>query len=93
MSGSPPDVEDAVRKHAIDRLKAKRDFKSLLGTAAIVTVIVIIIWAVSGAEGFWPGWVMLGFGIALFFSGLRAYGPSQGPITEADIQREIDKSS
>lgn len=93
MNDSTTDVQDAARKHALDRLKAKRDFKSLLGTAAFVIAIVIVIWAIAGADEFWPGWVMLGFGIALFFSGLRAYGPSQGPITEADIQREIDKSS
>lgn len=93
MNDSATDVQDAARKHAIDRLKAKRDFKSLLGTAVIVIVIVVVIWAAAGVDEFWPGWVMLGFAIALFFSGLRAYGPHQGPITEAEIQREIDKGS
>jgi hypothetical protein len=93
MNDLPTDAQDATRRHAIARVKAKRDFMSLLGTAALVVVIVVIIWAASGAGAFWPGWVMLGFGIALFFSGMRAYGPSRGPITEAEIQREIDKSS
>ena len=37
--------------------------------------------------------VILGLGIALFFSGLQAYGPHRGPITEAEIQREIDKGT
>jgi hypothetical protein len=93
MDDSPTDVQDEARKYAIDRVKAKRDFMSLLGTAACVIVIVVVIWAFSDSDTFWPIWVMLGLGIALFFSGLRAYGPRRGPITEAEIQREIDKSS
>lgn len=90
MNDPSPEVQDEARKQAIDRLKAKREFKSLLATAAVVIAIVVVIWAASGAGYFWPMWVMLGMGIAVFFSGLRAYGPHQGPITEADIQREID---
>jgi hypothetical protein len=93
MNETSTDVQDEARKQAINRLKAKRDFRSFLGTAAIVIVVCVIIWAVSDSDYFWPIWVMLGLGIGLFFSGLRAYGPHKGPITEADIQREMDKGS
>lgn len=93
MNETSTDVQDEARKQAINRLKAKRDFKSLLGTAAIVIVVCVIIWAVSDSDYFWPIWVMLGLGIGLFFSGLRAYGPHHGAITEADIRREMDKGS
>jgi 2TM domain len=90
---TPTDVQADARKQAIGRLKAKRDFKSFLGTAAIVIVIVVAIWALSDQGYFWPIWVILGLGIALFFSGLQAYGPHRGPITEAEIQREMDKGA
>jgi uncharacterized membrane protein len=93
MNDTPTDVQDDARRQAISRLKAKRDFKSFLGTAAIVIVVVIVVWALSDSEYFWPIWVILGLGIALFFSGLQAYGPHRGPITEAEIQREIDKGT
>jgi uncharacterized membrane protein len=93
MNDTPTDVQDDARKQAISRLKAKRDFKSFLGTAAIVIVVVIVVWALSDSDYFWPIWVILGLGIALFFSGLQAYGPHRGPITEAEIQREMDKGS
>jgi hypothetical protein len=93
MHDTPTDLQDEARKQAIKRLKAKRDFKSFLGTAAVVIVVVVAIWALSDSDYFWPIWVILGLGIALFFSGLQAYGPHQGPITEAEIQREIDKGS
>ncbi|HZO07306.1 MAG TPA: 2TM domain-containing protein [Solirubrobacterales bacterium] len=93
MNDAPTDVQDDARKQAIRRLKAKRDFKSFLGTAAIAIVVVIVVWALSDSDYFWPIWVILGLGIALFFSGLQAYGPHRGPITEAEIQREIDKGT
>jgi uncharacterized membrane protein len=92
-SGQPSDVEDAARQRALARLKAKRDFMSLLGTAAIVIAITIVIWAVTDSDSFWPVWVMLGFAIALFFSALQAYGPRRSPITDAEIQREMDKGT
>jgi uncharacterized membrane protein len=87
----PTSRDNEVREHAIARLKAKRDFKSLLGTAVVVTAILTVIWALSDGGYFWPIWVMFGFGVALLFGGWRAYGPSQGPITEEDIQREMEK--
>ena len=93
MNDTPTDVQDYSLMQAISRLKAKVEFKSFLGTAAIVIVVVIVVWALSDSDYFWPIWVILGLGIALFFSGLQAYGPHRGPITEAEIQREIDKGS
>jgi uncharacterized membrane protein len=87
------EAEADARKQALERLKAQRAFRSLLATAAIVSLIAVAIWAVSGAGSFWPVWVMLGMGIAVLFSGLRAYGPGQRPITEAEIDREVDRGS
>jgi fatty acid desaturase len=82
-------AEDAARAATLKRLQAKRRVKSLAATAAFVITVCVIVWAVSGAGSFWPGWVMLGFGIALFASGWHAYGPRQRPITEEEIQREM----
>ncbi len=93
MEGAPAagSEQSEAREYALSRLKAKRDFKSLLGSAAVVSAIVIVIWALSDRGYFWPIWVMFGFGIALLFGGWRAYGPSQGPITEDEIRREMEK--
>ncbi len=72
----PADGQDEARKAAIERLKAKRAFLSLLGTAAFVIAVCIVIWALSDSGYFWPVWVMVGFGFALAGSGWRAYGPA-----------------
>jgi len=48
------------------------------------------IWAFSGAGYFWPIWVLLGWGIGLALNGWTVY--FQRPITEDDIQREMERT-
>ena len=89
-SVSEPEQTDA-RELALRRLKARRSFRSLLGTAIGILAVMIVIWALSGGGYFWPIWVVFGLGIALIATGWQAYGPRQGPITEDEIQREMDR--
>ena len=83
--------EGHARAIALKRLKAKRSFKGLLATAAGVIVLMIVIWALSGGGYFWPIWVVFGLGIALVSTAWQAYGPASAPITEDEIQSEMDK--
>ena len=86
------DVDEGhAREIALKRLKAKRSFKGLLVTAAGVIVLMIVIWALSGGGYFWPIWVVFGLGIALVTTGWQAYGSTTVPITENEIQSEMDK--
>jgi len=84
-------VESDAREQALRRLKAQRAFRNLLLTATGILVVMIAIWALSGGGYFWPIWVVFGLGIALVASAWQAYGPRQRPITEEDIQREIEE--
>jgi len=85
-----PAHEDA-RQQALNRLKAQRSFRGLVLSAIGVLALMIVIWALSGGGYFWPIWVVFGLGIGLVATGWQAYGPRQRPITEEDIQREIDE--
>jgi uncharacterized membrane protein len=87
-----PDADEGhAREIALKRLKAKRSFKGLLATAAGVIALMIVIWALSGGGYFWPIWVVFGLGIALVSTAWQAYGPASAPITEDEIQSEVDK--
>lgn len=82
-------TDEDIRRVARKSLKAKADFKSFLGVAIIVSLIVTGVWFLTGAEGyFWPAWPMLGLAIAVAFAGLNAYGPSSR-ITESAIDAEV----
>ena len=84
------DKPEEARQLAIQRLKMKQDFKGILGGGIFAVVIVVVIWAIGGGGYFWPVWVMLGAAIAIVSQGWKAYGPSNR-ITEADVQREMEK--
>ena len=81
--------ESDARDLALKRLKAKRSFRGLLATAVGVIALMTVIWALSGGGYFWPIWVAFGLGLALVGAGWQAYGPSQRPITEDEIEREM----
>jgi uncharacterized membrane protein len=82
---------DDARKIALKRLKAKRSFRGMLLTALGVSVLMAVIWLLSGGGYFWPIWVMFGLGVALVTTGWSAYGPTSRPITEDEIRAEAEK--
>jgi hypothetical protein len=83
--------QDDARRQALNRLRAQRSFRGFAATAVCVLALMVVIWALSGGGYFWPIWVVFGLGIALVASAWQAYGPRQRPITEEDIQREIEE--
>jgi hypothetical protein len=83
-------TDEEIRQEAIKAVKKKRDFKGHLVAYAIVNAFLVVVWYFTGADYFWPIWVMGGWGIGLAFNAWDAYGRG-GAISEAEIQREIDR--
>ena len=77
------------RAAAIKRINARRDFFKHITVYAVVNAGLIVIWLVTGAGYFWPGWVLGGWGIGLVLHGWDLYG--RRPISEAEIQREMER--
>ncbi len=83
--------ENDTRELAVKRLQAQRQFMATLVSGIGVVLLMVVIWLLSGRGYFWPIWVMFGFAIALATTAWHAYGKPQTPITEDDIQREMDR--
>jgi hypothetical protein len=83
--------DEELRKVAHKRLQAKQGFIYFLFVWLGVSIIVTLVWLLSGGGYFWPGWVIGGMGIAAFFSGLNAYGPPSNVIPESKIDAEVRK--
>lgn len=81
--------EGARHEAALTRLKGKRDFKGHLAVYVIINALLVGIWAASGGSYFWPIWPMIGWGVGVAFHGWGAY--FERPISETDIQREMQK--
>lgn len=85
-------TDEEIRQAAIKAVKRKREFKNHAMAYVIINAFLVILWYfVTGRGYFWPGWVMAGWGIGLAFNAWDAYGRGKGPISEAEIQKEIDR--
>lgn len=81
-------MTDEQRQSAIQRIRAKREFWVHFAVYVAVNAFLVLIWAMTSAEYFWPIWPILGWGIGLVAHAVSAYrGPSE--ISEAQIEREM----
>jgi len=88
------------REAAIARLKRKRKFAEDLFAYLAVNGVLWLIWLLSGPsrDGYlpWPAWVSIIWGFLLAIDAWRAYGSGpigrDRPITEDEIQRELQRS-
>jgi CHASE2 domain-containing sensor protein len=78
-----------ARKQAIARLHAKHNLRTQAGVFALVSLLLVIIWAASGAGEFWPIFPIAAFAVALGVQAWNVYG--QKPITEEQIQEEMQR--
>lgn len=82
--------ESERRADARRRIKRKRDFQRQAVTLVAVSVLLIIIWAATGQGYFWPAFPIVAFALALATQAWHVYG--EKPITEEEIQREMQRS-
>jgi 2TM domain len=80
---------DTARAQARKRVEKRRNLQGGFVAYVVVNAFLIGIWAVSGRGYFWPGWVLGGWGIGMVL-GLWDY--VRGPVTEADIDKELRKT-
>lgn len=83
-------TEEELRELAIKRLRKKKDLVGHLAAYVIINAFLIAIWYfVAGRGYFWPGWVLLGWGVGLLFNVWDVYGRRE--ITESEIRQEMDR--
>jgi hypothetical protein len=88
--GTVQTIEDTndLRDRAIARLKKKSDLRAHLFAYVLVNAMLVGIWAVTGAEFFWPIFPILGWGIGVAFNIWDVYRV-EAP-TEDDIRHEME---
>jgi hypothetical protein len=86
-------TEEAGRKQAIRSIKNRRALLSQAVAFCVVNILMIVIWLATGGGYFWPGWVLLGTGIALAYGFLSFSRRHANAISEEDIRREMEKQA
>jgi len=89
MEGAPTPTDDALREAAVTRLRKKRDFGMHVLVYLLVNGFLVVIWAVTGADFFWPIFPIAGWAIGLAANAWDVYG--RRPISESEIQREMER--
>jgi len=88
MNGVPK-TDDELREQAIQQLKKKRDFRTHIFIYVLVNLMLVVIWAVTGAGFFWPVFPIIGWGIGVAANAWDVY--ARKPITEDEIRRETER--
>ena len=83
-------MTDEQRLQAIRRIRAKRGWWWHFGAYVVGNTFLIIVWALTWTGYFWPGWVLLGWGVGLAAHGLAVFVGSR-PISEEQIQKEMGR--
>lgn len=80
-----------LRERAVERLKAKRDFRGHVLIYVAVNVFLTVIWAVtSGTDGFfWPVFPIVGWGIGIVAHWWDAFHGED--FTEDQIRHEMQR--
>lgn len=81
-------MTEQQRQRAIQRIRDKREFWVHLAVYLAVNTLLVVIWALTASEYFWPLWPILGWGIAIVVHAVRVYWGS-AEISEAQIEREM----
>ena len=89
MEAGTPSTEDTLREQAVTRLKKKRDFATHIVIYVLVNAMLVVIWAVTGSDFFWPIFPIVGWGIGVGANAWDVYG--RKPISESEIQEEMTR--
>ena len=84
-------TDHEIRDRAVESLKAKRALRTQIGMWVIISALLIGVWAVTGANFFWPVFPIGGWAIGLVVQAWNIYGPGAKPISEDEIARESER--
>jgi uncharacterized membrane protein len=88
---APQDPQAALRQQAVESLRKKAEFQTHVLAYVVVNILLVIIWAATGADFFWPVFPIAGWGIGIVFHAWDAYG--RNVPSEEQIRQEMDRLS
>ena len=91
LSGPTAAPESEAHAAARKRVQARRDLANHAIVYVVVNAFFVGVWWFTGADYFWPAWVIGGWGIGLALNAWEVL--FRRPITEAEIEREMHRGA
>jgi hypothetical protein len=82
-----------AQQTALDRTKAKAEFRVHLINYLVINTILAVINLIFTPEYLWFKWPLLGWGIGLVFHVIRVAYSGNSSMKERMIERELERSS
>jgi hypothetical protein len=76
-----------ARARARARVERKHKLRADVGAYLVINAILVVVWAVSGAGYFWPGWILGVWGVFLLLDAWNIY--FRRPVTDQEIDAEL----
>jgi len=83
---------NVLRENAIESLVRERRSGALSGGFAVLCLVLIVIWGVTGADYFWPVWPILA-GLVAFAVASLARGWSNREFAETTVRARMSQMS
>ncbi|MGA3183030.1 MAG: 2TM domain-containing protein [Candidatus Dormibacteria bacterium] len=80
-----------LRQLALKQLQERRDFVPHLLAYVLVNAGLVLVWAVTSRTVFWPGFVLVFWGVGLVIHAWSAF--FRRPITEDEVERYMARLS
>jgi peptidoglycan/LPS O-acetylase OafA/YrhL len=80
-------IGDESRAQAVNRLWARRAFRIHLIAFLMGSVVMLLVWATTSGDYFWPVWPIAGWGAGLALHAWITFG--RWSFSETAIQQEI----
>jgi hypothetical protein len=87
--GARIEGSEGLRDRAEESLKKKSEFWTHLLAFVVINGVIVVIWAMTGADFFWPAFPIAAWGIGLVFHAWDVY--IERPPSEERIRREMDR--
>jgi hypothetical protein len=81
-------TESPERVLARRRIEKRRGLQGAMAAYVVVNGFLVLVWALTGRGYFWPAWVLGGWGVGMV---LGAWDYWRGPVTDADVERELHR--
>jgi len=90
VAGDLPPIASS-RRRAAARAAERRELTGHVRTFVLVNLLLIAVWAATGADYFWPIWPLLGWGIGVASHASHALGLSSGRRLGQHRRRHISE--